>query len=784
MAYDLNDAGLLDTLCEDLLFGDFPRAQTRALINRLFNGSPPYTDEQCNEPGGARINLSDQSGPRLAHEARSQFLNGFMTPARYFNATTDMGAKHKRSIYSAIVAKEANRPLKDSIRYFEARRGVFASLVLHGIAPSVWESKHCVIPRMIGVEDVLLPSNTLLGFDNLPFLVLRRSFTGLELTRATMRAKRDKGWNMPLVKRCLEWMDKEMLSLTGETNRDMWAPEKLEERIKENGFAYACDECPTLDCFDIYAYVEATEKQPSGWVRRIILDGYDNPPAGSSKFSGQKKTMTDGQGRKLTEPGPDDFLFTSGDTPVADGWQNIVNFQFADLSSVSPFRYHSVRSLGWMMYGSCHLQNRLKCKIWEATFESLLQYFKVKSLEDAQRAMKVELVNQGFIDDTIQPVPASERYQAPWNGIEFALQTSQQTIDQNSKSWTQSVNQGPKGSTEKTKFQVMAEVQAMNALVSAGLAQAYEYQKFEHREEFRRLMLNDSTDPIARTFRVNCLRQGVPEKILVPEAWEIQTERMMGNGNQTLEMMIAQGLMEVRQTLDPQPQREVSRIFVQALTHQPYLVDLLVPEKPVISDSIHDAETTFATLMMGIPVTPKSGLNAVEVAGVTIKMMQAKVAQIMKSGGVGTPQDVLGLQTAARYAATYIKQLSQDKSEQKAAKGLSDELGKVMNQVKAMVQRQQEIAKKMQQQNQQGNGGGIDPKTMVALKGKAMMDQQKLKTKQAADAQKLQQKAVAFRQGLVHDHVQHLADLQARDLEAASNIRRGSMNSMNEGGEE
>jgi hypothetical protein len=69
----------------------------------------------------------------------------------------------------------------------------------------------------------------------------------------------------------------------------MWAPEKLEERLKENGFAYACDECPTLDCFDIYAYLEATEKQPSGWVRRIILDGYDNPPVGSSKFSGQKR---------------------------------------------------------------------------------------------------------------------------------------------------------------------------------------------------------------------------------------------------------------------------------------------------------------------------------------------------------------------------------------------------------------------------------------------------------------------------------------------------------------
>ena len=64
----------------------------------------------------------------------------------------------------------------------------------------------------------------------------------------------------------------------------------------------------------------------------------------------------------------------------------------------------------------------------------------------------------------------------------------------------------------------------------------------------------------------------------------------MGGGNQTLEMMIAQGLMEIRQTLDPQPQREVDRIYVQALTHQPQLVEMLVPEKPEISDSIHDTE--------------------------------------------------------------------------------------------------------------------------------------------------------------------------------------------------
>jgi hypothetical protein len=783
VAYDLNNASLLDQTCSDLLLGDWPRAQRRALINAAANGNPPYTQAECDEPGGPRVNVSDLSMTRLCHEARSQYYNGFMTQGRFFGMMTDMGSKHKRGLYGSIVSKEANRPLKDSNPYFRSRLNKFAGLVLHGIGPGVWENQDKVVPRAIGVEDVLMPGNTLLGFDNLPYFVLRRSFTGMELQRATMSAKRALGWNMPLATRCLEWLDSEMVGMTSETNRDLWSPEKLEERIKENGFAYASDECPTLDCFDIYGYVEATKRQSAGWVRRIIIDGYDNPPAGSSKFQGQRKSMKDREGKDITSPGPNDFLFTSGPKPIADSWQNIVSFQFADLSAVSPFRYHSVRSLGWMMYASCHIQNRLRCGFYASVFEALMQYFKVNSADDVQRALKFELANMGFLDDTIVPVPANERWQPNANLIELGMQTSQQAIDTNSKSWTQSISQGPKGTTEKTKFQVAAEIQSMNALVSAGINQAWEDQKFEDRETVRRLMRPNSKDVMAQTFRANCMRQGVPEKILVPEAWDVQPEKMMGGGNQTLEMMIAQGLMEIRQTLDPQPQREVSRIFVQALTHQPQLVEMLVPEKPEISDSIHDTEQCFATLMQGIPVTPKSGLNAIEVAGVTIKMMQAKVAQIMKTGGVGTPADLLGLSTAAQYAGAFIKQLEGDESEKKNAKGLADALGKVMNEVKAMAQRQQEMAKKAQAQQQNG-AGGIDPKTAVAIHGKALMDAQKLQTKKASDALKLQQTDAKFKQGLVHRHVEHLADIASKDLETAATIHRGGMKSFDEGGDE
>ena len=787
--FSFDNAQILDGICQDLLTGDWERGQRRAAINKLFNGAPPYTEDEVEE-NRIKVNVNTLQGPRLAHEARAQFLNGFMTPGRYFSATTDMGPKHRRGMWSGVVCKEANRPLKDSIQYFETLRSKFASLVLHGIAPCVWENRDTVVPRAIGVEDALLPSNTLLGFSNLPIIVLRRSFTRLELTQLTLGVRRDPGWNMEMVRRCFEWLDKEMVTMQNTTNQELWSPEKWEERIKESGGFEGLDQVPTVDCFDIYGYVEGTSKQRSGWVRRIILDGYANPPGSTVRLgekreeAARKTAMKDAKGTDLSKPEKTDFLYTSDGKPVADSWQHIVSFQFADLSAVAPFRYHSVRSLGWMLYASCHLVNRMTCKFYESVFEALMQYFKVNSQEDAQRAMKLELANMGLIDETIKPVPAAERWQVRADLVELGLTTSQQAVQDNSRSWTQNVQQGPKGQTEKTKFQVMAEVQAMNALVSAAMSQSYEYQKFEYREMFRRLLKPGSKDPVARAFRVNCMRQGVPENVLTPEAWDIQTERMLGAGNQTLEMVIAQGLMEIRQTLDPQPQREVSRIFVQALTHQPYLVDLLVPEKPEISDSIHDAEQTFATLMLGIPCQPKSGLNAIEVAGATIKMMEARVQQIMKSGGVGTPQDVIGLQTAARYAAAYIQQLSQDEAEKKNAKALADMLGKVMNEVKAMAQRQQEMAKKAAQ-SQQGNGG-MDGEAKGKIIASLITAKAKAEIAKKSHAQKTAQRQVTFEQKQRQDAEQHAADIQAQDLAAAAEVRRGNMRAFNEptGGEQ
>ena len=759
MPIKMSDARYLDQLCFDLVLADWPRSLQRTLINSSANGSPPYTAEEC-EQNQVRVNCSDLTMTRLCQQARLQYTNAFLGQGRYFSAQTDMGPKHKRSLFSSIVSKEANWPYKQSIDYYETMQAKFGSLVLHGIGPAVYPNEDAIMPDAIGIEDALIPGRTLLGFKNLPVFALRKTFTSRELKEATRRAKRDPGWNMELVNRCEEWMDSEMLQMAGDNWLDLWSPEKWEERIKEDTAICGGDEAPAIRCFDIYGYQEATKTQPEGWVRRIILDSWSTPAISGGSVTMDRDTKLRDKSDKGLEPSnANDFLFTSGDRVVAGNWNQIVTFQFADISAVTPRRYHSTRGYGWMLYASTHLKNRQWCKQNEAMFEALLQYFKVKSLDDVQRAMKLELANMGIIDETISPVPAAERWQPNVGLVEYVSAVNQKVVDDNSRASTGTPEN--KGKERESNFQRMADIQQSTALITAGLNQAYQYQAFEYRENFRRLLKENSKDPRAREFRAGCLRQGVPESLLVPEAWDIQCERITGAGNQTLEMMIAQQLLQMRPMMDPEPQRVVLRDAVLALTKNPAKAMELVPDAPVVTDSIHDTELVFAALMQGVAVSPKSGVNAQEVAATIIKLMAGKITTILKSGGVGTPQDVQGLQTAGQYAAQYLKMLGQDKTAAPTVKKLGDALGKLMNEVKAMAQRQQEAAKAAQARQQQGNGQ-MEPQDKAKIAATTATAQAKMKLAAQSHAQRTAQKQVSFEQTLRQKQQQHAADLAGK----------------------
>ena len=95
---NFSNPSAVESICQTLRLADYPRSLNRARIDSLFNGSPPYTDQEVSENNIA-INVNSLESCKLAHDARSQFSNAIMKPGAFFTARTDMGPVHKRQKY-------------------------------------------------------------------------------------------------------------------------------------------------------------------------------------------------------------------------------------------------------------------------------------------------------------------------------------------------------------------------------------------------------------------------------------------------------------------------------------------------------------------------------------------------------------------------------------------------------------------------------------------------------------------------------------------------------------
>lgn len=728
MTFDSPDA--VEMLAWQLKEADWPRAKNRVRINKLFNGHPPYSEEEVQE-NNINVNVNDLSGTVLAHDARSQFYQAFLKPGNYFTARTDTGPAHKRSTWNTVVTAEVNKIMKRSIPFLEKHRSTFASDVLHGIGPGVFRDSDRWCPEPMGIEDVLVPANTLLTMYNLPFFLVYRSFTAPELIRLTRGPNMDPGWNKPLVDAAIKWVDEQTSLMMNDQWPQIWSPEKMEERIKGSGGSfYMGDSAPTVNCWDLYYWND--DKKVQGWNRRMVIDCWSTPDMANQVANKTGRSVRDGMADFRSK-----FLYNPKNRKFASDRTEIINWQFADLSAVAPFTYHSIRSLGFLLYAVCHLQNRLRCKFNEAVFEQLMILFRVKSQDDMQRALKVDLINKGFVDETLQFIPAGERYQINTQLAELGLNQNDRLINKNSSSYTSQPNQGGQ-QKEKTKFEVQAEVQAMTSLVSAGLLQAYAYQTPEYREIFRRFCKRNSPDPDVRQFQASCLRKGVPEKMLRPECWELEPERVMGAGNKTLEMAISQQLLQMRNLYDPEPQRQILRDVTLAITDDAARANALVPDKAdQISDSKFAASLAAGTLLKGLPVPLKTGMNHIDY----VETLLSDLALLVKKdqNHVPEPDDIVGMQNIAAHIGQHIAIIAQDPAEKARVKQYNDALGKMMNEVKAFAQRYVEQQK---QQSQQGQG--TDPETDAKIKAMLITAQAKAKNTRESHAQRTAQRQIQF----------------------------------------
>ena len=385
----------------------------------------------------------------------------------------------------------------------------------------------------------------------------------------------------------------------------------------------------------------------------------------------------------------------------------------------------------------------------------MLWYFRNVSAEDRERLESVELHHLGIIPEGLNFVPGNERFQVNEALVGAAFQRNRQIMSENSASYVQDVNDGNRD-TEETATKTMARVNQAAALVGAMLGQAYAYEKFYYEEVARRFCKKDSRDPDVKKFRERCLRDGVPEQMLEIERWNIEPERVLGQGNKTLELVQAERLMAVRNLHDADAQREILHIYDAATTDDPALAERLVPvKKPEMNDAVYFAQLAAGTLMAGMEVGMKDSLNHIDYVESLMISMAKKIGQIEKTGSMATREEVIGLENMAAHIQKHIDKIAEDPSEKARVKDYGDKLGKMLNMVKAYAQRLEE---------QQQQGPQLDPAAQAKIVSAGIVAQSTAKIKEASNAQKMGHKQTAF-------ELEQQRKAQAHQLEMARTIQ-------------
>lgn len=768
-----DNPGLVESVVWDLREGDLPRAENRTILNRLYNGEPPFDPAKAEE-NNIEINLNDLEGVNLLSQARRQWNSAMLKPGNKFSVLLDSGPVHKREEWAHSITKHLNRQLKKSRKYMEQNRAVGANVMLHGPGPANWPDRRNPIPVPIHIASLLIPSETDLDFENLEYFAVFREWTPSMLYKMTHGPKVDPGWNLPLVEANLRYIADQTQKQPNATAYQ-YMPERIEELIKQDMGFWGSDAVPTVDVWDFY-FRQSDEGK--GWYRRIIPDwGAGTEGATSEVYRPLPKRQW---GSKELF---DKFLYTSGHRKYANSLSEILHCQFGDCSAVAPFKYHSVRSLGWMLWGVCDLQNRLHCKFNEAVFESLMWFFRTASNADLVRLRKANFTHLGIIPQGINFVPAGERFIPNPQLVTLAFARNRQLMSENAASFTQDFDKGETGK-EMTATETMARVNSVNALVSGMLSLAYTYEEFKDREICRRFCIKNNPHRMVQDFRLAVLQEGVPEEFINAERWNIERERVLGAGNKTLEMATVQFLQGIRKNLPAEGQRRVDHLSIEAATDQADLAEQLAPvadEKPV-TNSQHDAQLAVDRLLRGLPYQPPRNAIPEDYVAVWLRDLANLIGGAVQGGNLATAEELTGLGNLAFHITQMLDAMEADDENVPRAKAYRTELGKLENLIKGFAQRLQE---QMRARAAGGNGrSGLDPKDAAKIQATLIAARAKAQAGLERSAQRMAMDQARFEREEQQAERSHAANLRRQEAEAGHDMLQRNLTALTAPGQE
>lgn len=722
------------------------RQDNRVKITDAANFVPPLSEEEAKQMG-VKINCNFGELAILLSHARRQYLTAFISNQHFFKVSLPFAPAEHQSEWEAFITQEINKPLRDSLSYFELHRSRWSSVVALGVGPMVWHKDDCWEPDFVAMSDLRIATDTTLDFKNLGWFAVRHAYTPMELLDKAFNGKKNNRWEKKSIAEILK--NYRELNSTDTLNNYDWnnSPEKIHELWKQNGGFYSGDAMPSIPLWHFY-FEDDTDPDNKGWFMRVVAE--------NAVVKGEQSEK---------------FLWKSDD-PIAATLSQILHCQFGDLTNDAPFKYHSVRSLGFALLEPTFYTNLTRCRLLQHIHDNFNIWLRTSDPIDKARAQVQEFSNLGMLRAGITVVPRTERHQIDASLVEMGMAQLTQLKSEASSSYTQQPDTGTK--KEQTAFETNVKMQQVNAMLGGLLMTAFKYETFAYREISRRFCLRKTNDPDIRRFQRRCKEAGIPRRFLDVELWDVEPVTPLGMGNPTIAQAAAQQLMAQRGAYDPTAQQEILHESTLVITGDARKAARWAPlgKGRGITEAQRDSMAMFGTLMTGVMIPVMEGLPVIDQIDAMIPLFASKIHMIEQRDNVGKPDEITGLQSVYQYLGELINRLAQNPEEKQRVKKYMDDIGQLWNQVKGLAQRGQEAAQKSQQ-----NGNGHDPAAIAKAQSTLMLA--KVKAKTTIDKAKLtdKQKSESFVRDQRRQDAKALADIQRE----AVKTRMKSLSS--EGGE-
>lgn len=721
------------------------RARDRALIDTLANGERPYSAQEVAEyQVQFNINWGDMN--KTLRDANAQVNGALLFKPTLFTATSKGGQLDKRDEYSQKFTTKINDQLildeqGSKFRYLIKSRN--ASVVLHGPGIMYWPNSYCPLPSFCPLENFLIPTDTLLDLSNCSYFNIKTELTPFELFERTHGEVVDKNWKMEQVDAILEGLE-EIGTLNTENYDWVTHPEKMQELFKQNRCYLNSDAVAKvkLDYF-------FSKENDGNWYLKIFMR------------------------IAVGEADADEFIYAS-EQPFADSLCKILHVQYGDNSIVPPQKYHSVRGIGAMIYSAAWALNMFRSDLFQHAKEQMRMYLKIQAPADKARENMVNLQQYGIVEDGVSFVPQSERHQIDTPLVDNVLAQCRQNITDNSSAFVQDIDNGSE--KEQTLGEAKIRQMTANNNVSTLLTMMYYQENPFYQETVRRYLSKNSGDAGIEAFQKSCIEDGIPKELMVYDNWKVEADRVLGAGDQSLALQQATAIYGIPD-LDPKSKRMASRQLISTISQDPAKGMLYVPDAPDAANSgAMAANDVFGTLMQGVPVALRQGIEQSSYIETMLKSMAAVVQQITQTDNVGTQQQIIGLGMVGQDIQQHIAILESDKTQKQNVKQFGDALGKMMNLVKAFSQRLAEKNKSSQTdlkeflnikyeslnpdtQNAILQMIGLPPSQMPATNPDLQKTQQKLQQNQLKFEQSLRHKQISFQLKQIQDLTSHAVGL-------------------------